>query len=78
MKLWRVLIEGVNISLANVLKSILEQNGVEVLMRPSKLFDPVIFGQGGFVDLLVPEDKMEEARSLIKEAQKNGEEDTTL
>ncbi|MCX7812683.1 MAG: DUF2007 domain-containing protein [Pseudothermotoga sp.] len=78
MKLWKVLVEGVNISLASMMKSILEQNGIQVLTRPSKLFDPVIFGQGGTVDLLVLEDKFEEARSLIEEAQKSGEEDTVV
>ncbi|WP_241240672.1 DUF2007 domain-containing protein [Thermotoga sp. Ku-13t] len=78
MHLWKVLVEGVSVTLANVLKSLLEQNGIEVLVRTSKLFDPVIFGQGGSLDLLVPEDKIEEARSLIKEAQKHGEEDTTV
>lgn len=78
MPLWKVLVEGVNVTLANVLKSLLEQNGIEVLVRASKLFDPVIFGQGGSLDLLVPEDKIEEARSLIEEAQKHGEEDSTV
>lgn len=78
MKLWKVLVEGVNIPLASMMKSILEQNGIQVLTRPSKLFDSVIFGQGGTVDLLVLEDKFEEARSLIEEAQKSGEEDTVV
>lgn len=76
--MWKVLVEGVNISFASVMKSILEQNGIQVLTRPSKLFDPAIFGQGGAVDLLVLEDKFEEARSLIEEAQKSGEEDTVV
>ncbi|HBT39958.1 MAG: hypothetical protein XD58_0374 [Thermotoga sp. 50_1627] len=75
--MWKVLVENVNVSFANVLKSVLEQNGIEVLVRASKLFDPVIFGQGGLVDLLVPEEKYEQARSLMKEAQEHGEENTT-
>jgi len=75
--LWKVLIEGVNVSLANILKSMLEQNGIEVLVRASKLFDPVIFGQGGLVDLLVPEEEIDRARSVVKEARKHGEENTT-
>jgi len=76
-KLWKVLIEGVNVSLANILKSMLEQNGIEVLVRASKLFDPVIFGQGGLVDLLVPEEEIDRARSVVEEARKHGEENTT-
>jgi len=76
--LWKVLVEGVNVSLANVLKSFLEENGIEVLVRASKLFDPVIFGQGGSVDLLVPEEKLEQARSLMEEARRHGEENPTL
>jgi len=75
--LWKVLIEGVNVSLANILKSMLEQNGIEVLVRASKLFDPVIFGQGGLVDLLVPEEEIDRARSVVEEARKHGEENTT-
>lgn len=76
--MWKMLIEGVNVSYANILKSILEQNGIDVLVRPSKLFDPVIFGQGGFVDLLVPEGEFERARTLIEEAQAHGEENPSL
>ncbi|WP_448521921.1 putative signal transducing protein [Pseudothermotoga sp.] len=75
--LWKVLVEGVNVSLANVLKSLLEENGIEVVVKASKLFDPVIFGQGGSVDLLVPEEKLEQARSLMEEARKDGEENPT-
>ncbi|WP_448523700.1 putative signal transducing protein [Pseudothermotoga sp.] len=75
--MWKVLVEGVNVSLANVLKSLLEENGIEVVVRASKLFDPVIFGQGGSVDLLVPEEKLEQARSLMEEARKDGEENPT-
>ncbi|AJC73402.1 hypothetical protein AJ81_03335 [Pseudothermotoga hypogea DSM 11164 = NBRC 106472] len=75
--MWKVLIEGVNVSLANILKSMLEQNGIEVLVRASKLFDPVIFGQGGLVDLLVPEEEIDRARSVVEEARKHGEENTT-
>ncbi|WP_448517088.1 putative signal transducing protein [Pseudothermotoga sp.] len=75
--MWKVLVEGVNVSLANVLKSLLEENGIEVVVKASKLFDPVIFGQGGSVDLLVPEEKLEQARSLMEEARKDGEENPT-
>ncbi|WP_448531471.1 putative signal transducing protein [Pseudothermotoga sp.] len=76
--MWKVLVEGVNVSLANVLKSLLEENGIEVVVKASKLFDPVIFGQGGSVDLLVPEEKLEQARSLMEEARRHGEENPTL
>jgi len=65
--LWEVLIEEVDLATANIVKSLLEGNAIEVLIKPGS-FDPVIFGQGGMVKILVMKDDLEKARQIIKEA----------
>ncbi|MGJ8455310.1 DUF2007 domain-containing protein [Pseudothermotoga sp. U03pept] len=65
--MWEVLIEEVDLATANIIKSLLEENAIEVLIKPGS-FDPVIFGQGGMVKILVMKDDLEKARQIIKEA----------
>jgi aminomethyltransferase len=74
--LWRILLEEVDLPTANILKSLLEESGIEVLIKPGS-FDPVIFGQGGLVQILVTEEDFEKAQKILREASKN-EENTSI
>ncbi|MEJ5229770.1 MAG: DUF2007 domain-containing protein [Pseudothermotoga sp.] len=74
--MWEVLIEEADLATANIIKSLLEENSIEVLIKPGT-FDPVIFGQGGLVQIMVLKDDLERARQIIKEALEN-EENTSL
>ncbi|ABV34514.1 MULTISPECIES: putative signal transducing protein [Pseudothermotoga] len=74
--MWRILLEEVDLPTANILKSLLEESGIEVLIKPGS-FDPVIFGQGGLVQILVTEEDFEKAQKILREASKN-EENTSI
>lgn len=65
--MWEILVEEVDLTSANIIKSLLQENGIEVLIKPGS-FDPVIFGQGGLVQILVPKSDLERAQQIIKEA----------
>ncbi len=71
--MWKILFEQIDFTSASLIKALLEDNGIEVIVRSSKEFDPVIFGQGGMVQLLVKEEDLEKARQLIREAQADEE-----
>ncbi|HEY8541584.1 MAG TPA: DUF2007 domain-containing protein [Pseudothermotoga sp.] len=74
--MWKVLIQEIDLTTANIIKSLLQDNGIEVLIKPGS-FDPVIFGQGGLVQIMVMQDDLEKAQEIIKEALK-GEENSSL
>ncbi len=67
--MWKVLFEQIDFTTASLIKALLEDNGVEVIVKAAKEFDPVIFGQGGMVQILVKQEDYEKAEQLIKEAQ---------
>ncbi|AEH51923.1 hypothetical protein Theth_1882 [Pseudothermotoga thermarum DSM 5069] len=67
--MWKILFEQIDFTTANLIKALLEDNGVEVVIKSAKEFDPVIFGQGGMVQILVKEEDFEKAQQLLKEAQ---------
>lgn len=74
--MWEILVQEIDLTSANIIKSLLEENGIEVLIKPGS-FDPVIFGQGGLVQILVTKSDLEKARQIVKEALEN-EENTSL
>lgn len=74
--MWKVLVEEIDLTTANIIKSLLQENDIEVLIKPGS-FDPVIFGQGGLVQIMVMEKDLEKAQQIIKEALE-GEENTSL
>jgi len=74
--LWKVLIQEIDLATANIIKSLLEENGIEVLIKPG-IFDPVIFGQGGLVQILVLQDDLQKAQEIVKEALE-GEENSSV
>ncbi len=51
---------------ASMIKSLLEENGIPVLVRQSDYAMPVIFGSAGIVTLFVPTDKYREAKELVE------------
>lgn len=74
--MWKVLIQEIDLTTANIIKSLLEENGIEVLIKPGT-FDPVIFGQGGLVQILVSQDDLQKAQEIVKEALE-GEENSSV
>ncbi len=74
--MWKVLIQEIDLTTANIVKSLLQENGIQVLIKPGS-FDPVIFGQGGLVQIMVMEDDLQKAQQIIKEALRS-EENTSL
>ncbi|MFN4189546.1 MAG: DUF2007 domain-containing protein [Pseudothermotoga sp.] len=74
--MWEILVQEIDLTSANIIKSLLEENGIEVLIKPGT-FDPVIFGQGGLVQILVAKSDLERARQIVREALEN-EENTSL
>jgi len=65
--LWKTLLEIDDISKANLIKGLLESASIPVILKGADWLDPVIFGQGGAVALMVPEEYFEEAQRILKE-----------
>ncbi|MFO7881357.1 MAG: DUF2007 domain-containing protein [Kosmotogaceae bacterium] len=61
--------EAVYYHQAVMFKEILENEGIEVELRPTEMayMDNVYFGAGGMVDIYVDEDKLEKAKTIIEE-----------
>ncbi len=51
---------------AEMIKEMLEENGIPVLVRQSDYAMPVIFGSGGMVEVLVPKDFVDKAKEIIE------------
>ncbi len=52
---------------AESIKSMLDREGIPVLIRPVDFAIPAIFGSGGMVEILVPKEEAENAKEIISE-----------
>ena len=54
---------------AELIKGILENEGIEVELRPSHIVytDTIYFGEGSLTDILVPDEMLEKARKILEE-----------
>ncbi|HDG62222.1 MAG: DUF2007 domain-containing protein [Thermotogae bacterium] len=66
---WKVLIETDKVKAAFI-ESMLRNEGIPFVEKSTNM-TPVIFGSGGSVKILVPEDKLEEAKKILEEGIKD-------
>jgi len=66
---WKILIETDKVK-ASLIESLLRNEGIPFVEESTNM-TPVIFGSGGSVKILVPEDRLEEAKRIIEEGMKD-------
>jgi len=71
---WEVLEIFENLATAELIKSILESEGIEVLIRGSTVpyGDAVILGDGGITELLVKKEQFDTAKKILDELKESG------
>lgn len=71
---WEILDIFENLATAELIKSILESEGIEVLLRGSTVpyGDAVIFGDGGITEILVKKEQLETAKRILNELRESG------
>ena len=50
---------------AEMIKDMLEKEGIPVLIKPLDYAPPVFVGAGGMVEVLVPESELERAKEIV-------------
>jgi len=71
---WEVLETYESLATAELVKGILESEGIGIMLRGSTVpyGDRVILGDGGITELLVKEVQLEKAREILKELKESG------